>query len=748
MVINKANEIPQDLSKILSVLTESDEFKALYDTSDVYSRSIFDILRKNPALTLRQDSPIYIRFDSDRYQSVYNEHLYLELPPYEDKTTWKGNLYQESADSTVYPVLRIHNRTITPDRFPFFASSDGGTLKVAVLPAVWFAETNEPIVLLNLQNSVKRKTTTIDIISSQKGEVLNQDISGFVNRFDIDELAQVSEDTRNFLVSFSKNNAHAFMRSYWVNGKQRMVYPMGEKFFWPYNYTNALKTAYTTDSLLRADAQISLDYVLNKRVGDTVLYSQNKLRRVRNFKFAVIAADGDGKIRLMQDYVKNREIIDPNNALAIEKLNQEYFFFSNNKKERDQWGNTNLLHLAYGPGSSIKPLVFASIASQLNLGWENLFLQAPQADAFSIQEGNSKASANQYAGYLFPKQKGWIDEHGERLGSIKPVQYLQTSSNFYHSILMFLGSYHRQDFKKNNQYRLENVLSAKLNDPKNKFPALEVSGISYRLKSFGEKAWPRSSPDESTYFGNEKSLLAVGIDKNLGLIVEDIDKTDRSIKGKGRVDFADSIAFRKLRGKQVGGFLWSFPEQSYFIQAERKHPNALTNFFNGLKNPTLGGSPYSVTPLKMTEMFGKMISQNKDYSLHLDQRSLAQSPWKIDSTWQRGFPNFMRNNVLKGMEQVLVGTGTAAQMFGGVSTHNGYFCYAKTGTIKEGKQNDSKRLALVISKNDLLQDATQANKFYVVYFTANEAENQDWGLYRAIINQIMASKSFKKYMGE
>ncbi|GAB2616016.1 hypothetical protein GCM10027035_10630 [Emticicia sediminis] len=746
--LNKENMIPQDLSKILSILVKSDEFKALYDTSDTYSQSIFDILRKNPAYAFRQDSPIYIRYDSDRYQSVYNKHLYLELPPYQDKTAWKGNLYQESADSTVYPILRIHNRIINTTKFPFFAGSEGGTLKVAVLPATWFVDISEPIVLLNLQNEVKRKTTTIDIVSSQREEVLSQDISGFVNKFDIDELAQVTEDKKHFLVSFSKNNNHAFMSNYWVNGKQRMVYPMAEKLFWAYNYSNALKSAYNVDSLLKTNATVSLDYELNKQVHDTVLYSfRNKFKHVPNFKFAVMAADGDGKIRLMQDYVKNRKLIDPNNVLAIEEMNQKYFFFSNNKNERDQWGNTNLLHLAYGPGSSIKPLVYASIASQLNVGWEKLILQPAQASVFSVQKGDTKESAGQYAGYVLPKRKGWIDEHGEHWGSIGAVQYLQTSSNFYHSALLFLGSYHRDDFKKNNQYKIENALSSNLSDPNNQFPALEVAGVPYRLKSFKEKAWPRSSKDEKTYFGNEKSLLALGIDKNLGLIVEDIDKTDRNIKGKGRVDYADSVVYDKLREQQVGGFLWSFPEQSYFIQAERKHPNALTNFFNGLKNPTLGGTPYNVTPMKMTEMFGKMISQNKDYSLHLTNRDFGQSTWKIDSTWQNEtFVDFMQQNVLEGMKQVLLGGGTASGLFGGTNVYRNYYCYAKTGTIKEGKQNDSKRLALIISQSDLTQTFGQPNKFYVVYFTANEADNQEWAVYRAIINQIIDSESFKNYM--
>ncbi|MBA4848943.1 hypothetical protein [Emticicia sp. BO119] len=746
-VFNQTNRIPQDLSKILSILLNSKDYSNLYEQSDKYSQSILDILKENPATAFKQDSPIYLRFDDDRYQSVYNKHLYLELPPYEDRIVWKGNLYQESLDSLQYPVLRIYNQPVTGKGLPYFTGSQGGTLKVAVLPDSWFSNTAEPLVLMNLENTVKHTKATIDIVSSRNEKILNQQVSGFVNKLSLDEIAKVSEGKNHFLVSYANDNNYAFMASYWINGKQRMVYPMADKLFWVYHYSHALKTAYTADSLLLNDATITLDFKLNKEVGDTIERAfSNKFNKTPNFKFAVMAADGDGKIRLMQDFVKNRTMIDPNNALAIDKMNQRHFFFSNNKNERDQWGNTNLLHLAYGPGSSVKPLVFASIASRLNAGWENLILQA--SDQFEIKPGNAKASVGQYAGYKLPERKGWIDEHGEHFGNINAVEYLRQSSNFYHSVLMFLGSYPRSDFKLNEKYQIQNLLSRKLNDPENQFPALEVAGVPYRLKSLKEKGWPRSSRDETTYFGNEKSLLAEGLDKNLNLIVEDVDKTDFNIKDRGRVNYADTMVYHTLYKQQSGGFLWSFPEQSFFIQAERKHTNKLTNFFNGLKNPTLGGTPYSITPLKMTEMYGKLFSQNSEYQLYLTKREKQQSAWKVDSiTWKNGFNDFLRDNVIKGMEQVMI-NGTAAAMFSGSNVYKGYYFYGKTGTIKEGEQNDSKRLALVIAKNNLLETPLKKNKFYTVYFTANEANNQEWSTYRIVIDRILASESFKNYMKE
>lgn len=59
---------------------------------------------------------------------------------------------------------------------------------------------------------------------------------------------------------------------------------------------------------------------------------------------------------LMLDHADNRKILNPNDERGIARLAQQHFFFSDTRNERDQWGNTNLLNMYLGPGSSIKPL--------------------------------------------------------------------------------------------------------------------------------------------------------------------------------------------------------------------------------------------------------------------------------------------------------------------------------------------------------------------------------------------------------
>lgn len=324
------------------------------------------------------------------------------------------------------------------------------------------------------------------------------------------------------------------------------------------------------------------------------------------------------------------------------------------------------------------------------------------------------------------------------------MRYLAKSSNFYHSLLLFLGSYTKEEFRGAAGYDIRTLLAF----GKNKFPIVQVGEKTYSLPSYKDK-WPRSSKSESTFFGNEKSVLAKGLANNLGLIVEDINKTDYTIKELDRVNYADSLLYNKYNRHQLSSFLWSFPEQSYFIQAERKHSNPLTNFNDGLKNPTLGGKPYSITPLKMAEMYGKLFSQNQAYHLHISHKNIPQTGWEVDSTWQNKYEDFVKNNVVEGMKQVLSGTeGTARGLFGGSYRYKEFYCYAKTGTINEStRTSNSKRFVLVISKNDIQQTGFKNNKFYVVYFTANQlGKEQDWALYRAVLDKITASNSFKNYM--
>ncbi len=733
------------VNKLLSNLLKSEEYQNLLQTSNPYTKSVLEILRDNKSLAFRPESPIYLRYDDGKYETAYNRHLYLSLSPYSDLDNWKGGIYQQGKDSLVNMVVKVNQQALEVS--PAVYSSDMASFKMVSLPANWFYKQTKPLVILNIKNPESGKAASLQLIGTSLRQPIEQNVSGFVNVMRDGEIAHVVEGAKSYIVSLSAASGHVFVNNYWVNGKQKLVYPLGSKLFWAHHYAQAVKSTYTDANLKNRDVFISLDYGLSKDVQDRIDAICNVKYKKPGFKFGVIAADGNGNIRLMVDYANNRKRLDPNDEKSVEELHRNYFFFSNSRNERDQWGNTNLLHLALGPGSSIKPLVFGTVASQVNAGWEKMLLKPLQANEIVIeQEGiRSVAKIKEYGGFDLGK-RAWQIEPGDAAGDFSAVRYITKSSNFYHSLVMFLGSYSKEDFKLGETYNL----TAQLSNDLSSFPRIGLGERVYALHKEKTGLWPKSAKSEKSYFGSEKSVLATGLGNMLGLLVQDIDKTDFSIKELDRVNYGDSLIYKKYNHFQLGSFLWSFPEQSYFLQAERKHKNKLTNFSDGLKNPTLGGKPYNITPLKMAEMYGRLFSQNQNYDLRIHSTEKSYKPWPVDETWQAGeYEQFLKSNVFEGMKAVLGPEGTARGLFGGTHNYGGYYFYAKTGTINESlrNSNNSKRLVLVISKNDIQQTLAKDNKFYVLFFTANQmGKDQDWALYKELIDGVLQSETFKEYM--
>lgn len=257
-----------------------------------------------------------------------------------------------------------------------------------------------------------------------------------------------------------------------------------------------------------------------------------------------------------------RSKLDPNNETEISnKLDDEYFF-RNNEAARLQWGNTNLLHMKLGPGSSIKPLVLAAVASQRKLEWSelkyvqhnNLLINKEKTDQFIIE---------QYASKKLPIVGAKWSESIKNNVTTDLKNYITNSNNLYHSLLIFLGSYQKDDF--NTSGSLKDKIIPLSN--KESFPILQIGdGINYTFPD--SSAWPISSKTHK-YFDNENSMLAVGFKENLGL------QTYSSLSS-GRL--TEKNNYSKLSSSIIYKNIWAFPERSYFDQKERGE-----SFFNAIK---------------------------------------------------------------------------------------------------------------------------------------------------------------------
>lgn len=728
---------------LIAALKKDSRFKVLVEDSvdDAYTRSILTRLIDKPNTAFRIDNPLYMVFDNNRYNALYNQHLYLELPAIENKKVWHGTITESLHDKASTVNITYNNSNIVAT-VPFFKNDPAAHIQMAIIPSNWFVDGSRNVGVLNIQNAARSKADLLIYKSSNSN--ITQSATAYANTCGEEDVATVSTGNNKFVVSFS-NSGNYFAVNKWINGAYRIMYPQKENNFWMYSFANTVKTAFKGDSVMRNNVGITLDYSLSNSVQQQVTntYKVSSAKNKR-FKFSVIAADGNGNVRLMADYVSNKIQLDPNDAASIYNLRQKHFFYSNVRNERDQWGNSNFLAMHLGPGSSIKPLIAAVIASQVNAGWEALQLAPPV-----------QAEYNTYAG--FKLNKPWKNDDHYRAGNITLDKYIEASSNFYQSLMMFLGSYPRSSYVVNGKASIANVVTTKAG-ANNTYPVVNFYEQAYYLPAYDNKRgkWPATdatAEKRGNFFGNENSILANGLEVNGNLRTKDKDKNDNSPSSYGRVNILDSTYYSMLVKNKSSDFLWSFPEQSDFLQSERGFDEPQQNFNIGLKTSTLGGYPYRISPFKMLEMYMSMFTQNRNFNLHVVRKDMKIVPWQVDSTWNgnSAFNTFMAANIFKGMNDVIYGGSGTAHAIGGLkSAYPGYFFYAKTGTINEqgsGAKN-SRRLVVTISNKDLQQAANIGNgqaKIYSFYFVIDNNRDFDWPLLNGIIKEAMASKSFQNY---
>lgn len=710
---------------------------------DPYTRSILENLIAKPSSALQLNNPLFILYDNGRYNAVYNKNMYLELPPVESRKIWNGTIMESLYFNDVSSaVVSIDNQTKTVT-LPFFTVDAKSNIQIALMPGSWFGDNKqENIGIINVDNNLKGNAHIFVYKNVQKN--IEQNATSFASTLEHDDLATVYHSKKSFNLGF-RNAGNRYALNKWVNGAYKIIYPLRENNFWVYNFANAIKAGYSNDKDLHRDVNITLDYELSKNVQNAINTAERYAnQKNKKYNFSVIAADGDGNVRLMADYVTNRKLLDPNNEPAIYALQKQQFFFSNARYERDQWGNRNLLNLFLGPGSSIKPLTAAIVASQLNAGWERL-----------IMNPVVPAEVAAYAG--FKPIKPWKnDEHYHDY--ITLPKYIEVSSNFYQSLIVFLGSYSREYFYgSDKKYSLKHLLSTVAGE-NNEVPSMYFDEVKYSLPNYDNRKgnWPTTDKSKTrpSYFGNENSLLAVGFEQNTNLRTKDKDKQDLTPTSVDRVNFVDTTLSNVLNKNRSGGYLWSFPEQSYFLQSERASDEIHQNFNLGLKTVALGGYPYRITPYMMLQMYMSMFAQNKNFRLGVTQKEDALAWWNADSTWDNvgHYQLFLSQNIFKGMYDVIHGgSGTAKRLQSLRTKYPNYFFYAKTGTINEqtSKGKSSRRLIVVATNKDLQLASNIGNtKLYGWYFATDNTGDFDWELLTHVIDQSMNSSSLKYYFNK
>ena len=196
------------------------------------------------------------------------------------------------------------------------------------------------------------------------------------------------------------------------------------------------------------------------------------------------------------------------------------------------------------------------------------------------------------------------------------------------------------------------------------------------------------------------------------------------------------------------------PEYALFDQqaATIDHRVPYDVFAMSFRGHVKGSSQVMMPPVKMLDLYGKMITQNRNYSLTLNPYagSSAFLPFYIDnSITYNSYLSLLRENVFEGMREALF-KGTAARLGTFLTDGAPYYYYAKTGTTgDEEAKTKSKLFAIIISLKDIADPGFnfRNNKFYTIYFTSqNGPAKQNEEFQAEVIRLIQQSPAFNNYI--
>jgi cell division protein FtsI/penicillin-binding protein 2 len=515
-----------------------------------------------------------------------------------------------------------------------------------------------------------------------------------------------------------------FMKNCFVNGSRYYTYPLESKFIWARNFSETIAGAYTDEKSRKNSVYLSLDADISNTIFNKIHDAlQTDTAYHEGAEYAITVADSEGRILAMTDYIKGLKRPDPNDKAAFNQVLFDEENLVSQQYLRKQIGNLNLLRMNPGPGSTFKPIIFSAVASQLNIDWSKF-----GTSGFTGKQGFF--GGEKVAPYDFEVNHGTIS---------KVSEYLKVSDNYYHSNVLLMGSYPKQDA----QNLLRTQFSKSKLSSEFQWPYLYYNGNTYWLNDY--KNWPGYAEGKAD-FGNDSSFINIGLSSNFGIY-------NRSKKGYYEL-FSRSYDSLLFKGSfQNSAFV--LPEYGLFDQQatgiNKRIPYDM--FAYGFRQHVKGSSQVLVPPIKMVEAFGKLVSQNKNYSLTLNPADElhAYSPFYTDNATIpfNTYQALMQEQVFTGMRDALL-QGTAAALGRRLTNGKPYFYYVKTGTTGDDRsENKSRLFVIVISLNDISDPDTdlRTNKFYTIYFTSQNGPNKQYeALQEEIVKYIQVTPGFLSHM--
>lgn len=729
-----------------------------------FTASLYRIYRDQLSKDNKSTDIIHLKADqSGKLQLNIAMGYYLLTTPETDEQMWQGDLLPVEK-ATQASVLTI-NSPVRKGSLPFGSAaarldrdrslSYDFPIYLAKLDNRWTAG-GEPVFIGRsggIPITIKNGATAYRIPKAGAGAhylVLQND----------DCIETVKDDAvgnRGGTISVKGDVGKYFARNMLVNGRRELVFPLGDKFFYPYHVSRIAQTTYSgaDPERRKTDVRLSLSYSMTEEIYEAMAGFEG--RYTEPHARGVVVADGDGHIKAMVT-VKNPYRnsgyyrVNPNDGDEIGRLTQQFYLNGDNLAEEHTFGDMNLNYMMPGPGSSIKPITFTSVVSKVCYDWRKLQLYFdPAGQNLKLVKGDTHAF--RYSDIRKNFYSPTADEQGIN-GYTGITQYMKRSSNFFNSLMVFMGFY-QPEYLRNELARIRLDKMSEIFTPYK--PGSDISFPAFTLRT-GDGTRTFNFTHYVTKDGlgpHSNGALAQGFESNFGLYSD----YPQNLPSYTTHPIRDIIHLEDtLPARYYQDYAYAFNRVSYLPDKER---TTFQGSKDAITNTTLGASPFAVTPAKMAEMFGRLFSQNKAYRLTLapDREPEPYEAFDTDPMYGKSgtlYQDILANYLFKGMSQVVAAGGTATNL-DNVRKEleaQGYYLYGKTGTISH--RGDAKRtqlLGLVISRvklhdTDDLQRWEQrlkGNRFYVLYFSNAEGYHNYGKIIRAI-RAVVGNAEFRSYM--
>ncbi len=718
----------------------------------VFAKAAFDDFIKHKVNQNDIDELIYIvkrrfittdnpRVENVRYTfDITARYFRQQLPKRIDKS-WRGSITAAAAINDNFPHKYIE-----------------GNVNIYSIPSSWSKDKRPSII-------VKPNTGQYSVVGKYEPRRLNMNECYYLTEGEMLTGSNVPN-----LAKYGSGNYLA--KNVYINSQPRFIYPMQTDFYWSRpiaeqigSYMNRAmddaKNKSEYEEIMMSNSDITLSIEMTKNL----VHSIDNVTKKGNV--AVVVADGDGRVRALVDHKKQQYLINPNDSRRIQfvedSLKREGMLNRGHEAE-GFFGNKAILTLNFGPGSSQKPIVWTAVTTQY-MGWDWNKLQMAKINNDLMHKSDKYYHAWSFAGQRIDIRNKVSEGKRSMFRSIRSDEggggnnvdvqaFMRKSSNYYNAIMVYLGSRSKEELEsgkpgnKNNPLLKAVGASWLTNNREDRisiycdslFPIINYDG---HLYSFAQPLKPSDIKDES--------ILTQGLAINFNLPYAYVN--DRS-----------SDLHKSLQNVQRGiANYYAFPEKSYFNNIGRLGDRGLPFEVarEGIKNTAIGQKTvWLVSPLKMAEMYGKMVSFNKNYRLSIDPKA-DTLPYVTLSTDKNGNDYLeMRNKqFIPGLNDVFKADGgTAHSVYSNIANKLGnYYIYGKTGTIDgkiNGRSNEEDHLlAVIITNKDLTQLKNvkdyQDLRFYIIYIADFDYHHDGFSWVTtdsAIINTVLESNEFKQYM--